>query len=32
MYISMWWEEVIHDDEVDLASIGYFNAMQSVEL
>ena len=28
----MWGKQVVHDDEMDLASIGYLNAVQAVKL
>jgi hypothetical protein len=28
----MRWEQIIHDDKMDLASVGYLYAMQAVEL
>jgi hypothetical protein len=32
MYISMRREKIVHDDEMDLASIGYLHAVQAVKL
>ena len=32
MDVSVWWEQVVHDDEVDLLTIGHFDSVQPVEL
>lgn len=32
MYVTMWGEEVVHDNEVDLPTIGYFDPVEPVEL
>jgi len=29
--ILMWWEKVVHNDEMDLASSGQLNTMQTIE-
>jgi hypothetical protein len=32
VYIAMRGEKVVHDNEMDLATIGYLNAMKAIKL